>query len=633
MCTAPEFPMPAIPPLPRAALALALSFACLVAVPSRADDRPLIQLQVDASDLARRIQHVRLQMPVQPGPQQLWYPRWIPGNHAPTGPINQIAGLRISAAGQSIAWTRDDTDMYRFDIVVPDGVRSLEIEFDYLSPTASDQGRVAMTHDMLSMQWHRVLLYPADVASDAIRVEARLRLPTDWSYGTALKLQSVQAGELHFAPQALVDLVDSPVYAGRYFQRFELDSSAAPVALNVMADEPEQLQASAAMLEAHRALVKEADTVFGARPFAHYDFLLALSDTFSGIGLEHHQSSESGTYADYLRGEGPFIDNDLLPHEYVHAWVGKYRRPVGTFTPHYNTPMRNGLLWVYEGQTQYWAVVLAARSGLWTPGQTQEVMAQTVANYETRKGRQWRSLHDTVHQGIVDFNDLPQAWGDWQRGFDFYAEGSLLWLAVDAEIRQRSKGKRSLDDVAKVFYAGGDGSTRVSQFTEDDVFTVLQAVQPGDWRTFIESRLDAVDAPLDGLEKAGWRVIYSDEPNLAIEDAEAAGGYDDYSYSLGLSLDDEGLISSVVWQSPAFVAGLAKDTQVVAIHGRAYSATRLERAIRRAQQDRKPIDLLLRQDDHYRTVQISYHDGLRYPHLQRIHGSRDWLTSIVKARR
>ena len=339
--------MPAIPPLPRAALALALSFACLVAVPSRADDRPLIQLQVDASDLARRIQHVRLQMPVQPGPQQLWYPRWIPGNHAPTGPINQIAGLRISAAGQSIAWTRDNTDMYRFDIVVPDGVRSLEIEFDYLSPTASDQGRVAMTHDMLSMQWHRVLLYPADVASDAIRVEARLRLPTDWSYGTALKLQSVQAGELHFAPQALVDLVDSPVYAGRYFQRFELDSSAAPVALNMMADEPEQLQASAAMLEAHRALVKEADTVFGARPFAHYDFLLALSDTFSGIGLEHHQSSENGTYADYLRGEGPFIDNDLLPHEYVHAWVGKYRRPVGTFTPHYNTPMRNGLLWVY----------------------------------------------------------------------------------------------------------------------------------------------------------------------------------------------------------------------------------------------------------------------------------------------
>lgn len=625
--------MPAIPPLPRAALALALSFACLVAVPSRAEDRPLIQLQVDASDLARRIQHVRLQMPVQPGPQQLWYPRWIPGNHAPTGPINQIAGLRISAAGQSIAWTRDDTDMYRFDIVVPDGVRSLEIEFDYLSPTASDQGRVAMTHDMLSMQWHRVLLYPADVASDAIRVEARLRLPTDWSYGTALKLQSVQAGELHFAPQALVDLVDSPVYAGRYFQRFELDSSAAPVALNVMADEPEQLQASAAMLEAHRALVKEADTVFGARPFAHYDFLLALSDTFSGIGLEHHQSSENGTYADYLRGEGPFIDNDLLPHEYVHAWVGKYRRPVGTFTPHYNTPMRNGLLWVYEGQTQYWAVVLAARSGLWTPGQTQEVMAQTVANYETRKGRQWRSLHDTVYQGIVDFNDLPQAWSDWQRGFDFYAEGSLLWLAVDAEIRELSKGKRSLDDVAKAFYAGGDGSTRVSQFTEDDVFAALQAVQPGDWRTFIESRLDAVDAPLDGLEKAGWRVIYSDEPNLAIEDAEAAGGYDDYSYSLGLSLDNEGLISSVVWQSPAFVAGLAKDTKIVAIHGRAYSATRLERAIRRAQQDRKPIELLLRQDDHYRTVQISYHDGLRYPHLQRIDGSRDWLTSIVKARR
>lgn len=625
--------MSAMSALPRVALALALGVGGLASAPSRADDRPLIQLQVDASDLARRIQHVRLQMPVQPGPLRLWYPRWIPGNHAPTGPINQIAGLRLSAGGQGIAWTRDDTDMYAFDLVVPPGAQTLDVEFDYLSPTASDQGRVAMTQDMLSLQWHRVLMYPAEMAADAIRVEARLRLPAEWSYGTALTLQSVEQGELHFAPQALVDLVDSPVYAGRHFQRFELDQGSTPVALNVMADEPEQLLASAPMLDAHRALVKEADAVFGARPFAHYDFLLALSDTFSGIGLEHHQSSENGTYADYLRGEGPFIDNDLLPHEYVHAWVGKYRRPVGTFTPHYNTPMRNGLLWVYEGQTQYWAVVLAARSGLWTSEQTQEVLAQTVANYETRKGRQWRSLHDTVHQGIVDFNDLPQAWGDWQRGFDFYAEGSLLWLAVDAEIRQLSKGRRSLDDVAKAFYAGGDGSTRVSQFTEDDVFAALQAVQPGDWPAFIESRLDAVDAPLDGLEKAGWRIIYNEQPNLAIEDAESAGGYDDYSYSLGLSLDDEGLISSVVWQSPAFVAGLAKDTQVVAVNGRAYSASRLERAIRRAQQDRQPIELLLRQDDHYRHVQINYHDGLRYPHLQRIDGSRDWLTSIVKARR
>lgn len=625
--------MSAMSALPRVALALALGLGGLASAPSRADDRPLIQLQVDASDLARRIQHVRLQMPVQPGPFRMWYPRWIPGNHAPTGPINQIAGLRLSAGGQGIAWTRDDTDMYAFDLVVPPGAQTLDVEFDYLSPTASDQGRVAMTQDMLSLQWHRVLMYPAEMAADAIRVEARLRLPAEWSYGTALTLQSVEQGELHFAPQALVDLVDSPVYAGRHFRRFELDQGSTPVALNVMADEPEQLLASAPMLDAHRALVKEADAVFGVRPFAHYDFLLALSDTFSGIGLEHHQSSENGTYADYLRGEGPFIDNDLLPHEYVHAWVGKYRRPVGTFTPHYNTPMRNGLLWVYEGQTQYWAVVLAARSGLWTSEQTQEVLAQTVANYETRKGRQWRSLHDTVHQGIVDFNDLPQAWGDWQRGFDFYAEGSLLWLAVDAEIRQLSKGRRSLDDVAKAFFAGGDGSTRVSQFTENDVFAALQAVQPGDWPAFIESRLDAVDAPLDGLEKAGWRVIYNEQPNLAIEDAESAGGYDDYSYSLGLSLDDEGLISSVVWQSPAFVAGLAKDTQIVAVHGRAYSATRLERAIRQAQQDRQPIELLLRQDDHYRHVQINYHDGLRYPHLQRIDGSRDWLTSIVKARR
>lgn len=594
----------------------------------------VITLDVDASDVTRRIQSVRETLPVQAGPLTLWYPKWIPGNHAPTGPINQIGGLEIRGNGQPITWRRDPGDMYAFQLEVPAGVSQLDIRFHYLSPTASDQGRVAMTPRMLSLQWHRVLLYPAGIDARGIRIAPSLRLPAQWQHATSLTAAKSADGALRFAETDLMTLVDSPVYAGQYFRRFNLDEGAQPVQLNAMADTAEQLQATPAMIQAHRALVQQADLVFGARPFAHYDFLLALSDSFSGIGLEHRQSSENGTYADYLLGSAAFIDNDLLPHEYVHAWSGKFRRPLGTWAPHFNLPADNSLLWVYEGQTQYWAVVLAARSGLWTQERARDVLANTLATAAIQPGRDWRDLGDTVHQGIIDFNDAPQANGSWQRGYDFYSEGSLLWLAIDARLREVSGGRRTLDDFAKRFHAGASADAPVSTYDQDAVLHTLDNVQHSDWPAFLQARLHGLgkQAPLDGLERSGWTLIYNDMPNPAISDAESAGGYDDFRYSIGLRINGEGKVVETIWNSPAFKAGVAKDMQVLAIDGLAYSAERLKRAITGSQSNKQTLALLIRQGEQYSTLTLDYQGGLRYPHLQRIPVTHDHLSEILAPR-
>ena len=592
----------------------------------------MIELNVDARDIDRRIQRVRERIPVSPGPLTLWYPKWIPGNHAPTGPINQMAGLVIRGNGKVLQWTRDSGDMYAFRLLVPEDVGVLDIEFQYLSPTATDQGRVAMTPNLLDLQWHRVLLYPAGFDARGIQVKPALRLPEAWRSGTALDVAKRDGDTEHYAPVSLMTLIDSPVFAGRHFQRFALDGKATqPVWLDVVAENPQALQADAKVLDAHRALVLEADKVFGARPYTRYDFLLAVSDTFTGIGLEHAQSSENGMHDGYLRGERPFTDNDLLPHEYAHAWVGKAWRPRPTWVPHYNAPMHNDELWVYEGQTQYWAVVLAARSGLWQHDYAMAMLAQLQANYATQPGRQWRDLHDTVHQGILDFNDKPQAWADWQRAFEFYNEGTLLWLGVDARLRALSKGKVTLDDFVKRFHQGGkQGEIRL--YDRNDVMQALEAVQPGGWDDFIGQRLDARDgsAP-DGLQAAGWELHFSEQPNPVIADGEA-GGLTDLQYSLGMKVGSDGALQWVGWESPAFNAGLAKDITVVAVNNLAYSGSRLKQAITDAK-DGTPIELLVRQADTYRSVRIDYRDGLRYPHLRRIAGRADLLTKILAPRR
>ena len=600
---------------------------------SERDYPGLIELAVDATDLSRRVYQVRQRMPVRPGPLTLWYPQWIPGNHAPTGPINQFAGLRMTGEGHDLPWKRDPLDMYAFQLQVPAGVDQIEIEFQSLSPTSAAQGRVAMTPALMSVQWSRLLLYPAGYDARKVRFQPSLRLPAGWQFGTALRTAHSEQDLHHFQPLALVDLIDSPVYAGRHFRRFDLDPGArVPVHLNVVADAPELLEATPAILAAHRALVQQADRVFGARPFAHYDFLLALSDQFSGIGLEHQQSSENGSFPGYLTGTAPFGDNDLLPHEYAHSWNGKAVRPSLLWTPHFNTPMQNELLWVYEGQTEFWAWVLAARAGLYTPDQAREVLAANAAMFDHRAGRRWRNLQDTVYQGIVDFNDAPQAWESWQRGYDFYDEGTLLWLEVDTRLRELSHGKRSLDDFARGFFGGQARPGELVRYEFADVVQALQQLQPHDWAAYLRARVDSHGpaAPLEGLTRAGWTLVYTEVPNLAIADAEGDGDYDDFRYSLGLQIArDGGSITDVLWDSPAYRAGLASDMQLVAVAGMAYNAERLLRAVESTREDSQAIELLVRQGDAFRSVRLDYRGGVRHPHLLRIAGAPDRLSRLL----
>lgn len=595
-----------------------------------------IELAVDVSDIDRNIQRVHERIAVEPGALTLVYPKWIPGNHAPTGPINQIAGLVIRAGERVLPWRRDAIDMYAFHVEVPQGVDSLALEFQYFSPTAANQGRIATTPQMLSLQWHRVVMAAQGRAAREIAITPSVRLPAGWSFASALDGAQREGDDVRFATTTLETLIDAPLYTGKYLRSFTLDANPkAPVRLNAVADAPELLEAKPEVLAAHKALVAQADHVFGTRPYAHYDFLLAVSAQFSGIGLEHQQSSENGQGADYLLGQSPFNDNDLLAHEYVHAWNGKFRRPQPSATSDYNTPMRNDLLWLYEGQTQYWAWVLSARSGLRTRDETLAVLAMVAAHAEHRAGRIWRNLQDTGNEGIIEFNDAPQAWENWQRAYDFYDEGSLLWLDVDARLRELSRNRSSLDDFARAFFASPGGLQPVSTYVEADIVAALAHLQPGeDWQQFLRSRLDAHAGYFSAaLARAGWKLEYTSTPNIAISDAEGAQDMHDFSFSLGLRIAKaDGRLDQVLWDSPAWRAGLARDMQIIAINDAAWSAQRLQRAVSAAQRDRTPIRLIVRRGDAFRSVSIDYNDGIRQPHLLRIPGTPDRLAAILKAR-
>ncbi|MEY2918946.1 MAG: hypothetical protein RL261_251, partial [Pseudomonadota bacterium] len=451
----------------------------------------VVQLHVDATDIDHRVFRVRESIPIAaPGRTTLFYPKWLPGNHSTTGPIDKLAGLVVHGnTGQRLEWQRDPVEMYAFHVDVPVGVTQLELEFEYLTPTDTSQWRVVMTPDLLGLQWEKALLYPAGYYARQIPVDATIRLPAGWPFATALR-GAIRTGDtVRFATVPLETLVDSPLFAGPHYRRVELDTNAkSPVRLNIFADAPEELQATDEQLEKHRRIVREALELFGARHFREYDFLLAISGQFTGIGLEHHESSENGVGLGYFtdwdsNGNG----RDLLAHEMIHSWNGKFRRPADLWTPSYEVPMGPSLLWVYEGMTEYLGVVLSSRSGMWSPELTHDILARYAANYELgRAGRQWRNLQDTTQQPIVNYRGR-QSYESWQRGKDYYTEGIFVWLDVDTRIRELTRGRRSLDDFARAFYGVEDGRIEPLTYTVDDVIATLNAIAPYDWATMLRS--------------------------------------------------------------------------------------------------------------------------------------------------
>ncbi|HCK83887.1 MAG TPA: peptidase M61 [Hyphomonadaceae bacterium] len=595
-----------------------------------------ITLDVDVADVARGIFRVRENIPVaSAGQLTLFYPQWLPGNHAPRGPINHLAGIEISANGARIPWRRDAVNMYAFHVDVPAGVSAIEARFQFLSPTAGNQGRIVATPELLNLQWNTVVLYPAGHYVSRIRIAPSVTLPEGWSFAAALDGASTQGQVTRFAETDLMTLVDSPMFAGRHARRVELAPNARTrVTLNLFADRADQLEASEDQLRPHRELVRQAYRLFGSHHYDHYDFLFGLSDRLSGIGLEHHRSSENAVGAGFFTDWDEHLDDrELLPHEVVHSWNGKFRRPADLWTADYNTPMRNSLLWVYEGQTQYWGHVLTARSGLWNRQDALDSLAHTAATYDTRVGRNWRALGDTTNDPIVSLR-RPQPWRSWQRSEDYYSEGLLIWLDADTLIRERSNNRRSLDDFARAFFGGGDGSSTVSTYTFEDVVAALNAVQPYDWAAFLRARVEAVAAaaPLDGVTRGGWRLAYSDERSNYFKQYEANNEVADFMFSIGAVFDKTHNVTQVQWDGPAFNQGLTVAAQAVAVNGNAFSAEALRRAITAARDNPAPIELLVKNGDQYRSLAIDYHDGLRYPRFERVAGTPDRLGAILASR-
>ncbi|OYO30395.1 M61 family metallopeptidase [Janthinobacterium sp. PC23-8] len=611
--------------------------ALLFAAACHAQAAEHIVLNVDASNVAQQIFQVHASIPAVPGELTLLYPQWIPGNHGPSGPLNQLAGLRLSANGQSLEWRRDPVNMFAFHVTVPAGAATVEARYQFLSPVEANQGRITMTREMLGVQWQAMTLYPAGRPTREIAVQANLTLPAGWQFGSALDVQSQAATpagqQVAFKPLDLETLVDSPLFAGRHFKRIDLDPGARfPVHLNLVADSADSLEATPEQIAPHRALMQQAYKLFGSRHYKHYDFLLAQSDEFGGIGREHQQSSENGVKPGY------FSDWDksapvrvLLPHELTHSWNGKFRRPAGQDTPDFNTPLQNSLLWVYEGQTQYWGNVLAARSGLVDPVHMRELFAATAARYDVEPGRSWRTMGDTTNDPIIN-GRRPQGWSSWQRDEDYYMEGALIWLDVDTLIRELSRERRSLDDFARLFFGVNDGSTTALTYTFDDVVAALNAVQPHDWATFLHRRVDGhgPGAPLDGLVRAGWKLVYRDTPTAFLKADEERGKSTDLTYSLGMVIDKDGKLGRLLWDGPAFKAGLSGNTTLLAVNGTAYTPTLLKAAITTAKNGSEPINLLVRKGKQFLTVALDYHGGLKYPQLERIAGTPDRLSAILQ---
>jgi predicted metalloprotease with PDZ domain len=593
----------------------------------------VLRLAVDATDVTRRIYQAREVIPVPgPGPMMLLYPKWLPGFHAPQAPIELFAGLTITAAGRDVAWKRHPVTVNAFHVDVPEGVEEIEAAFQFLSPTESSQGRVIATPEMLALQWNTVVLYPAGHFVRQITVEASLTLPEGWQLACALDQQESEEQEgntTRFKPAPLDVLVDSPVFAGRHFRKVALDDDNR-VRLNLVADRPELLGATPEQIAPHKELVAQCDRLFGVRHFDHYEMLLALSDEMTGIGVEHHRSFDAVSIPNYFtEWDKTFARRDTVPHEYVHSWNGKHRKGEDSWSPCFELPIRNSLMWVYEGQTQYWCRVLCARSGLWTLEQALGALAQTAATFDVRPGSRWRPMIDTTRDPIIAAR-APLPWTSWQRSEDYYSEGALIWLDVDTRLRELSGDTRSLDDFARAFFGQNDGEWRVTDtYVFDDVMRALDAVAPFDWTSFFTEQLEGKRAgtQLDGLARGGYRLVYRDEPSAFSVSSDVVFGTTTLSFSIGITVDSEGALKDVLWDGPAFEAGLTVGTSVLAVNGAAYSADVLKQAIA-ASASGDPIELLVKTGKHVRSVAIAYDGGLRYPHLERIDGERARLEEI-----
>ena len=592
-----------------------------------------IRLAVDLSDAPRNIFHSKLTLAARPGPLTLVYPKWIPGNHRPSGPIANLTGLKITAGGQSIKWQRDPIDMYAFHLEVPAGAKDLQVSFDTITSgdSAGATGAAASTN-VLDLNWNQVVLYPQGTNSDAVEFEASVHLPAGWKFGTALPIKNQSDEIVEFNPVSLTQLVDSPLIAGDNYRQIGLNLTREdPVhVIDMVAESEAALAMTPQQTAAYHSLVAEAGALFGARHYTKYHFLYTLSDEVGHHGLEHHESSDNSVAERTLIDpELRLMEAGLLPHEFVHSWNGKYRRPAGLATPNYQEPMIGDLLWVYEGLTEYLGNVLTARSKLWTPEQYREALAETAAMLDHRAGRTWRPLEDTA-RSVQSLRLMGPRWQSWRRGLDYYPEGELIWLDVDTLIRQQTHGQKSLDDFCRLFYGGPSSPPKVVPYTFDDIVRTLNQVASYDWDKLLKQRVNAIGAraPLNGIEQGGWRLVYTQNPSALIDAEEKQGKYINTFYSLGFLVRESGELEDVIPGSPAYDAGIGPGMKLVAVNGRRWSKHVLRDALRASLEKEQHIDLLVENAEFFKTYSIIYSGGEKYPHLVRAEGP-DLLINIL----
>jgi predicted metalloprotease with PDZ domain len=603
-----------------------------------------IQVTVDVTDAPRRILHARLTIPVKPGPLTLVYPKWIPGEHGPTGPIDDLAGLFIFADGQQLAWQRDEVNMFAFHLTVPDAATAIDVKLDFLATAAATgfSAGASTSANLAMVSWNEVVLYPEGKQAADIFLAPAAKLPAGWDFGTALtrKQEGTMAkdGVIGFQTVSLEQLIDSPLLTGKYFREIPLATEVAPKHfLDLAADGPEDLKLKPEAIAAFDNLIRETGDLYKSRHYGSYHFLVTLSDQVAHFGLEHHQSSDDRVpERTFLDDNLALLSADLLPHEFTHSWNGKYRRPAGLATGNYESPMIGSLLWVYEGLTQYLGDVLAARSGIETASQYRDALAHSAAMLDSRPGRTWRDLQDTATAAQILYTTSNE-WDNWRRGVDYYPEGELVWLEVDTTIRKLSRGKKSLNDFCAAFEGlGGNTAPGVVPYTFEDVVAGLNGVVPYDWTTFLKQRLTTkVDhAPLGGIATGGYQIVYTEKPNDYTQAVESSSGATVAWWSLGINVggrgDDTGKIGDVLVGSPADKAGLGPGMTIVAVNGRQFSGDLLKNALDDAKGGGAPIEFIVANTGNYRVIRLDYHGGQKYPRLEKESGSADLLDEIVK---
>ena len=587
-------------------------------------------LVLDARNVGRGLMTSTMRIPVKPGPFTFVYPEWTPGEHGPTGPLSNLSQIKVSANGQPLEWQRDRLDMFAFHVDVPRGSHALDVQFTVLVNSPGDR---MSTPNVAILNWNRVLFYQADTDSHRVFFKPSIILPEGWGYGTALPGPQQSGQRVDFAEVPLNMLVDSPLDSGRYYKHIELwRQGSAYQMLDIFADKPQDLDIPDALIAKYQRMAPEAFALYGSRHFDDYHSLLELSDAIGFQGIEHHQSSDNRAPDDFMtNAKNQLAHGDLLTHEFSHSWNGKYRRPADLTTRNFQIPMQTDLLWVYEGMNQYLGDLLSFRTGIRKPGDYPEYLAALYARLASEPGRNTEPLIDTttaapyLYQVAGSYPSIRRTAGD------FYAEGELLWLDADTLIREKTQGKKSLDDFLHIYSAPALTGPVTETYTRADIERLLNEVAPYDWHGFFQQRVYEVarQPPTDELARAGWQRVYTSKPNTFTEAADTLGHTNNQWYSYGLQIGKGGIVADVREGSPAWDAGIAPGMTIVAVESQAYTDDVLKYVSTQAQHSSGPTAFLVQQDGWYHTCQVNYHDGPKYPHLVRIAGKPDMLAQIM----